>query len=88
MKELFGDFGDISFVDFELKQEKGFIRFKESTSADKALKEFSGGLGGKAPKLSILSGDEEKDYWDSIRNSQQKNRKSKGRKKGQRRRRK
>lgn len=89
MKELFGDFGEVSFVDFELQKEKGFVRYKDPSGAAKALKEFSSELGGKLPKLSLLSGDEEKAYWDSIREGQaERAKKGKGKKKFQRRRRK
>jgi len=89
LKELFGDFGEVSFVDFKLQKEKGFVRYKDPSGAAKALKEFSSELGGKLPKLSLLSGDEEKAYWDSIREGQaERAKKGKGKKKFQRRRRK
>jgi len=66
MKNFFGAFGEVAFVDLGTS---GFIRFKEASSASKAFESMTAEpkeIKGKIPTVSIISGDEEKEYYAKV----------------------
>ncbi|CAD6260400.1 unnamed protein product [Miscanthus lutarioriparius] len=78
LKEEFTKFGTVRYVDFSIGEDSGFIRFEDSTAADKA-RAFAaiadeGGLTmkGHIVTLEPVSGQAEKDYWSAIRGGQEK----------------
>ncbi|TKW05221.1 hypothetical protein SEVIR_7G161600v4 [Setaria viridis] len=78
IKEEFTKFGIVRYVDFSKGDDSGFIRFEDSTAAEKA-RAFAaiadeGGLIMKAHIVTLepVSGQGEKDYWSAIRGGQDK----------------
>ncbi|WVZ86271.1 hypothetical protein U9M48_033079 [Paspalum notatum var. saurae] len=78
LKEEFTKFGTVRYVDFSIGEDSGYIRFEESTAAEKA-RAFAaiadeGGLvmKGHIATLEPVSGQAEKDYWSAIRGGQEK----------------
>ncbi|CAN6235507.1 unnamed protein product [Urochloa humidicola] len=78
IKEEFTKFGTVRYVDFSKGDDSGFIRFEDSTAAEKA-RAFAaiadeGGLIMKAHIVTLepVSGQAEKDYWSAIRGGQDK----------------
>ncbi|OEL17005.1 La protein 1 [Dichanthelium oligosanthes] len=78
IKEEFTKFGIVRYVDFSKGDASGFIRFEDSTAAEKA-RAFAaiadeGGLIMKAHIVTLepVSGQAEKDYWSAIRGGQDK----------------
>lgn len=78
LKEEFTKFGTVRYVDFSMGQDSGYIRFEESSAAEKA-RAFAaiadeGGLiiKGHIATLEPVSGQAEKDYWSAIRGCQDK----------------
>ncbi|CAN6268402.1 unnamed protein product [Urochloa humidicola] len=78
IKEEFTKFGTVRYVDFSKGDDSGFIRFEDSTAAEKA-RAFAaiadeGGLIMKAHIVTLepVSGQAEKNYWSAIRGGQDK----------------
>ncbi|KAF8704244.1 hypothetical protein HU200_031742 [Digitaria exilis] len=78
IKEEFTKFGTVRYVDFSKGDDSGFIRFEDSTTAEKA-RAFAaiadeGGLIMKAHIVTLepVSGEAEKEYWSAIRGGQDK----------------
>ncbi|KAF8703589.1 hypothetical protein HU200_032406 [Digitaria exilis] len=78
IKEEFTKFGTVRYVDFSKGDDSGFIRFEDSTAAEKA-RAFAaiadeGGLIMKAHIVTLepVSGEAEKEYWSAIRGGQDK----------------
>jgi len=66
LKEIFGKYGEVAFVDFRQNEPQGVIRFKDPADAKKALDavtEAKTELGGKIPVLSLIPPEEEAEYW-------------------------
>ncbi|VAH49179.1 unnamed protein product [Triticum turgidum subsp. durum] len=75
-KEYFAKFGTVRYVDFSKGDDSGYLRFEESTAAEKA-RAFAaladeGGLvmKGHLVTLEPVSGQAEKDYWSGIKGGQ------------------
>jgi len=69
LREIYGEFGVVAWVDFSRDEADGFIRFAELGSAEKALaqlKENKKEIGGKVPEMSVLQGEPEKEFWDNV----------------------
>jgi len=69
LREVFGAYGPVAWVDFSRDDADGFIRFSLVGAAEKAVAELAAAkkeLGGKAPKLSLLEGDAEKQFWEHV----------------------
>ncbi|KAJ8907565.1 hypothetical protein NDN08_007676 [Rhodosorus marinus] len=69
LREIYGEFGVVAWVDFSRDEADGFIRFAELGSAEKALERLKGDkkeIGGKLPEMSILQGEPEKEFWDNV----------------------
>uniref|UniRef100_A0A0D9W6Q7 HTH La-type RNA-binding domain-containing protein n=1 Tax=Leersia perrieri TaxID=77586 RepID=A0A0D9W6Q7_9ORYZ len=88
IKEKFGKFGTVRFVDFSIGDDSGYIRFEDSKAAEKArafaaLSDEGGVImKGHIFTLEPVSGQAEKDYWDAIKGGQGKfrdNRSNRGR---------
>jgi len=85
LKEIFGKYGKIGYIDFSQNQIEGCIRFSESgeaqTALDSILKEKIE-IHGQVPELSLLEGEAEKLYYEKVKQfkSQQKRWKKKRRK--------
>ncbi|KAG8082541.1 hypothetical protein GUJ93_ZPchr0014g47506 [Zizania palustris] len=83
IKEVFGKFGTVRYVDFSIGDDSGYIRFEDSNAAEKA-RAFAaladeGGLlmKGHLVTLEPVSGQAEKDYWSAIKGGQGKYRDNK-----------
>jgi len=66
LKEIFGKYGEIAFVDFRQNEPQGVIRFKDPADAKKALDavtEAKTEIGGKVPVLALVPPEEEAEYW-------------------------
>lgn len=82
LKEAFQDCGDIAWVDFERGQTEGHIRFalaEGAAAAVGALKSGSVKLNESAFTGSLLTGDEETQYWEKVWEAQGKAKQSKKR---------
>lgn len=72
LKEIFGKYGVVKFVDFKMGDESGYIRFEEPTAAKKARTAAAlteaGGLTVKncIATLDPVTGDAEREYWNQI----------------------
>jgi len=69
LKELFGEYGNVAFVDFTSGASDGAIRFENAEVTKKAVEQMQATkkeIGGKVPEFAILSQDEEKAYWDKV----------------------
>jgi hypothetical protein len=69
LKEVFGEFGTIAFVDFTQGASEGAIRFENAEVTKKAVEQMQATkkeVGGKVPELGILGEAEEKAYWDKV----------------------
>eukprot|EP00189_Rhodosorus_marinus_P011030 CAMPEP_0184740306 /NCGR_PEP_ID=MMETSP0315-20130426/3326_1 /TAXON_ID=101924 /ORGANISM="Rhodosorus marinus, Strain UTEX LB 2760" /LENGTH=411 /DNA_ID=CAMNT_0027209911 /DNA_START=97 /DNA_END=1332 /DNA_ORIENTATION=- len=78
LREIYGEFGVVAWVDFSRDEADGFIRFAELGSAEKALerlKENRKEIGGKIPEMSVLQGEPEKEFWDNVFQQQENRRK-------------
>jgi len=87
LKELFSPYGDISYVDFTKNLNEGYIRFKNVEDCTKAFTEVTNNkmqIGDKLPTYVIITGDEEKQYWQKVKKAKTQNftRKGKGKGKG------
>jgi len=72
LKDLFGKFGKVNFVDFPQDSTEGYVRMENPDDVKKALEDFKKNetkIGGNVPELTILEGEEEKTYWDKILSS-------------------
>jgi len=83
LKEVFGKYGKVAFADFSQNEASGYIRFGEAAEAKNAVESMKNekvSLGGQVPELSILEGEEEKSYWDKVKEKRDatKNKKGKG----------
>eukprot|EP00731_Ephydatia_muelleri_P020271 Em0012g1096a len=66
IKEAVGEFADVVWIDFSKGCTEGYMRFKESGGAQKALDGLTAAgsqLNGAHCVLRVLEGDEEKKYW-------------------------
>jgi len=66
IKEIFGEYGHVKFVDFKQNDPEGFVRFNESQGAQKAVEEFPKSkkeLGGQVPEIALMSEEAETEYW-------------------------
>ncbi|XP_062185836.1 LOW QUALITY PROTEIN: la protein 1-like [Phragmites australis] len=78
IKEEFTKFGTVRYVDFSKGEDSGYIRFEDSTAAEKARALAAladeGGLimKGHIVTLEPVTGQAEKDYWSAIRGGQEK----------------
>lgn len=64
LKEVFGVFGDISWVDFSRDDVEGYVRFSEAGKGKEACEKFGETkIKDVAPKVRALEGDEEKKFW-------------------------
>jgi len=80
LKEEFGKFGAVAFVDFQQNESDGFVRMSQAEDAKKAVDDIKANatqFGGKHPDaIHTLEGSEETAYWQKINNSKcQKNKK-------------
>jgi len=66
IKEVFGEFGTVAWVDFQRNDTEGLIRFEDAEITKKAA-ESKKELGGKVPVMRILTGDEEDAYWKKMK---------------------
>ncbi|XP_062226067.1 la protein 1-like [Phragmites australis] len=86
IKEEFTKFGTVRYVDFSKGEDSGFIRFEDSTAAEKARALAAladeGGLimKGHIVTLELVSGQAEDDYWSAIRGGQEKYKESRNNK--------
>jgi len=90
LKELFGKYGDVAFVDFKQNDPEGIIRFGQPEGAQKALegmKESKTPIGGKVPEFSLLQGEEEEAYFQKLQDMKKNFTKGKGSFRGKKRRR-
>jgi lupus La protein len=65
IKEVFGEYGQIAFVDFERGWSDGWLRFDDASDAAAAAAGFCAkpvDVGGAIPTVSLLAGDEETAY--------------------------
>jgi hypothetical protein len=65
IKEVFGEYGQIAFVDFERGWNDGWLRFDDASDAAAAAAGFCAkpvDVGGAVPTVSLLSGEEEAAY--------------------------
>jgi len=72
LKDIFGKYGDIAFVDFSQNEVEGIIRFKEPESSVKAIADIKDSkveIGSKVPELSLLQEEEEEAYWKKLTES-------------------
>ncbi|CAN8327052.1 unnamed protein product [Cochlearia groenlandica] len=73
LKEVFGKFGDVKFVDFKMGAETGYLRFDEPEASQKAraaaVLAKEGGLTVKnfIAVLEPVTGEAEKEYWGLLR---------------------
>ncbi|KAF8048428.1 hypothetical protein N665_2518s0006 [Sinapis alba] len=73
LKDVFGKFGDVKFVDFKMGAETGYLRFDEPEASQKAraaaVLAKEGGLSVKnfIAVLEPLTGEAEKEYWGLLR---------------------
>ncbi|KAL1532493.1 hypothetical protein AAHA92_32499 [Salvia divinorum] len=80
LKSIFQKFGTIKFIDFQIGENSGYIRFENAESAQKAraatVLAQEGGLVVKnfITNLDPLTGDAEKEYWNALRSGQVKHR--------------
>ncbi|GMI89317.1 La protein 1, INVOLVED IN rRNA PROCESSING 2 [Hibiscus trionum] len=85
LKDVFKKFGAVKYVDFRIREDKGYIRFDEPEAARKAhaaavsaeecglvVKNFIAGL-------EPVTGDAEREYWNQLRGHQEKHRGSNNR---------
>uniref|UniRef100_A0A0E0NHM4 La protein 1 n=1 Tax=Oryza rufipogon TaxID=4529 RepID=A0A0E0NHM4_ORYRU len=88
LKEAFKKFGTVRYVDFSIGDDSGYLRFEDSKAAEKArMSAVLADEGGLIVKdhivtLEPVTGETEKDYWNTIRGIQGKykdNRSYKGR---------
>ncbi|EDV26864.1 uncharacterized protein TRIADDRAFT_54211 [Trichoplax adhaerens] len=69
LKEIFGEFESISFVDFSRNDTEGYIRFTEGDGATRAIEKVKEKNDGKIvirdveSTVKVLADDEEKQYW-------------------------
>jgi len=82
MKEKFGGFGTVEFVDFKRGDHEGYVRYSSADFAKKAAESFKEELGGKVPTLVVLEGDVEKQYWERVSAERKTHAKSKSKKGG------
>lgn len=62
-QELFGEFGEVAWIDYQRGEDKGTVRFKEAANAAKAIESLTASkkeLKGAVPSYRLLEGDEEK----------------------------
>ena len=64
LKDLFGQHGNVAFVDYEKGQTEGKVRFYESDEAKAAAEAFKGGvqIGGGDAEVALLEGESEQEY--------------------------
>jgi len=86
LKETFGKYGKVAFADFSQNQLQGHIRFDLADDAKKAVEGMikdKTQIGGKVPELKVIDGEEEKTYWEKVKQARDdKKRKAKGGKRG------
>jgi len=83
LKTLFAPYGDISYVDFTKNLNEGFVRFGNAEICTKAFAAVTNSkmqIGDKLPTYAIITGDEEKQYWQKVKKA--KNNKFQNTKKG------
>jgi len=69
LKEAFGEFGTVKFVDFQSNGTEGYVRFTDPEAAKKAVEEFSKSkkeLGGQVPELALMNEEAETEYWAKV----------------------
>jgi len=67
IKKLFEQYGSVKFVDFRDGQKQGYVRFWDAATAKATLEAFSAtppNVAGSPLQISLLQGDEEKEYWE------------------------
>jgi len=65
VKEAFGQHWNVAFVHLEEGKGSGFVRFAEAQSATEALEKMKDTLIGKSsPKMELVTGDDEKKFWE------------------------
>jgi len=72
LKDIFGKFGKVNFVDFPQDSSEGFVRMDDPEDVKKAIEDFKTNntkIGGNVPELTILEGDAENAYWEKILSS-------------------
>ncbi|WJX10080.1 hypothetical protein P8452_00845 [Trifolium repens] len=82
LKVVFQKFGDVKYIDFNMGDESGFIRFDEPEAAQKArAAAVLSEIGGLVVKnfiaiLDPVTGEAEKEYWSKLRGKQDQRRES------------
>ena len=81
LQKAFEPFGDVAYVDYGNDDVEGLVRFTDPDAVQNLLDAYADGkreLLGKVPQLSLLEGEEEEKYWQSIieRSSAKKGRKN------------
>eukprot|EP01098_Paradermamoeba_levis_P008419 TRINITY_DN3491_c0_g1_i1.p1 TRINITY_DN3491_c0_g1~~TRINITY_DN3491_c0_g1_i1.p1 ORF type:complete len:377 (+),score=152.38 TRINITY_DN3491_c0_g1_i1:86-1132(+) len=69
LKELFNSVGLVQFLNRERDATDGHVRFETAEDAQKVLKEFGENkkeIAGQVATFRLLSGDEEKKYWEQV----------------------
>ncbi|CAA0810579.1 La protein 1 [Striga hermonthica] len=78
LKIIFQKFGAVKFIDFTIGSDSGYVRYEDAGAAQKAraaaVLADEGGLTVKnyIATLEPVTGEAEKEYWSSLRNSQEK----------------
>jgi len=71
LKTVFGQYGNVEYVDFNRGNPSGFIRFEKADQAAKSVATIPAEkveIGGKVPEVNVLGGDEEVAYWQKVNN--------------------
>ncbi|GBG82362.1 hypothetical protein CBR_g34646 [Chara braunii] len=82
LRHLFEEYGVIMYVDFSIGEEKGYVRFESEgegkAAVEAAQREEGGAFEMKNRKLYVrlLEGDEEREYWAKVKQSQARYRES------------
>jgi lupus La protein len=71
MKELFGKYGSVTYVDFQRGDVSGFVRMETKDGTTKIMEEYAATkdnfqLGGQTFEMRLLAGDEEKAYFEKV----------------------
>lgn len=86
LKSLFGEHGDVAWVDFTRGETEGFIRFSKEGEAQRAIDSLKEANDGKVlirnveTTLRVLEGEEENSYWVKAKEDKEKAKQKKGKK--------
>ncbi|CAN0907092.1 La protein 1 [Linum grandiflorum] len=85
LKVVFGKFGNVKYIDFQFGEDSGFVRFEHPEGAQKAraaavLAEEEGLIVKNfVATLEPVTGEAEKDYWNRVRDNQDRHKDNRGR---------